>query len=68
VNRVRFEELLCELMNVFIHYKTRTIHLDNIVAIIFHGNYQFALSGPWQVFAVATFAFFLLRSDFCPNK
>jgi len=45
-------------MNVFIYYKTLTIHLDNIVAIIFHGNYQFALSGPWQVFAVTT-SFFL---------
>jgi len=36
VNRVRFvEEMLCERMNVFIYYKTLTIHLDNIVAIIF---------------------------------
>jgi len=36
VNRVRFvEELLNELMNVFVYYKTLTIHLDNIVAIIF---------------------------------
>jgi len=41
-------------MNVFIYDKTQTIHLDNIVAIIFHGNYQFALSGSWRVFAVAT--------------
>jgi len=41
-------------MNVFIYYKTRTIHLDNIAAIISHGNYQFALSGPWQVFVIAT--------------
>jgi len=39
-------------MNVFI--KTRTIHLDNIVAIIFLGNYQFTLSAPRQVFAIAT--------------
>jgi len=29
------EELLYELMNVFIYYKTLTIHLDNIAAIIF---------------------------------
>jgi len=36
VNRVRFvEEMLCESMNVFIYYKTLTIHLGNIVAIIF---------------------------------
>jgi len=41
-------------MNVFLYYKTLTIRLDNIVAIIFQKNYQFALSGPWQVFAVAT--------------
>jgi len=40
-------------MNVFIYYKTLTIHLDNIAAIIFQKNYQFALSGPEQVFAVA---------------
>jgi len=55
VNRVcSVEEILYELMNVFIYYKTRTIHLDNIAAIIFHGNYKFALSGLWRVFAVAT--------------
>jgi len=36
VNRVRFiEEILCECMNVFIYYKTLTIHRNNIVAIIF---------------------------------
>jgi len=53
VNRVRFvEEMSYEWMNVFIYYKTLTIHLDNIVAIILK-NYQFALSRPWQVFAVA---------------
>jgi len=40
-------------MTVFIYYKTLTIRLDNILAIIFQ-NYQFALSGPWQAFAVAT--------------
>jgi len=35
VNRVRFVEMLRERMNVFIYYKTLTIRLDNIVAIIF---------------------------------
>jgi len=51
MNRVRsIEEILYEYMNVFLYYKTRTIHLNHIVAIIFHGNYQFALSG--QVFAI----------------
>jgi len=50
VNRVSFvEELLRERTNVFIYYKRFTI--DEIVTIIFHGNYQFVLSGPWQVFA-----------------
>jgi len=35
-NRVSFvEELLYALMNFFIYYKTLTIHLDNIAAIIF---------------------------------
>jgi len=54
VNRVRFvEKLLHELTNVFIYYKTQTIHLDNIVARLFsEKNYQFASSG--QMFAVAT--------------
>jgi len=41
-------------MNVFIYYKTLTIYLENIAAILSLGNYQFALSGPWKVFAVAT--------------
>jgi len=41
-------------MNVSIYYKTQTIHLDNITAIILQKNYQFALSGAWQVFAVST--------------
>jgi len=41
-------------MNECLYYKTLTIRLDNIVAIIFQKNYQFALLGLWQVFAVAT--------------
>jgi len=44
-----------ERMNVSVYYKTPTIHFDNIAAIILQKNYQFALSGPWQVFAVATY-------------
>jgi len=35
VNRVRFVEEMYVLMNERIYYKTLTIHLDNIVAIIF---------------------------------
>jgi len=36
VSRVRFvEAMLRELTNAFISYKTLTIRLDNIVAIIF---------------------------------
>jgi len=32
VKRVRFvEEMLRELINVFIYYETPTIHLDNII-------------------------------------
>jgi len=39
VNRVRFiVGTLCELINVFIYYKTLAIHLDNIVAIIFQNK------------------------------
>jgi len=38
-----------------IYYKTQTILLDNIAAIIFLENYQFISSGTWQV--VATFSF-----------
>jgi len=39
-------------MNVFVYHKTRTIHLDNVVAIIFQKNCQFIFSG--QAFAVAS--------------
>jgi len=40
MNRVRFVE---ESMNVFIYYETLTIHLDNIVAIIFQKTFTFAI-------------------------
>jgi len=36
-------------VNVFLYYKTLTIRGN-----YFPKNYQFASSGPWQVFAVAT--------------
>jgi len=38
--------------NECLYYKTLTIRLDNIVAIVFQKT--ISLSGPWQVFAVAT--------------
>jgi len=40
-----------------VYYKTPTIHLDNIATIILQKAYQFASSGPWQVFAVAIVEF-----------
>jgi len=54
LNRVRFVEESLNEVKVFIYYKIYlllTIHLDNIVAIIFPKT-LFALSGPWQMFAV----------------
>jgi len=37
-----------------LYYKTQTILLDNVAAIIFLENYKFILSETWQMFAVAT--------------
>jgi len=50
-----------EWMNVFIYYKTRTIHLRQHCGNYFPKNYQFTLSGSWQVFAVATCVYFRIR-------
>jgi len=49
-------------MNVFFlnyYYKTLTVRLDNIVAIVLQKNHQFALAGLWQMFATIIIA--LLR-------
>jgi len=48
------EEFLYELMNVSIYYKISTILLQHC-GNYFPENYQFTLSGPWQVFSVATY-------------